>query len=135
MARVTVEDCIAKVQNRFELVLMATKRAKDIERGATPSIPKDNDKPPIIALREIADETVSLTGLRELAKRNVSEEDWTGESILADVVINEEDLEMSDEEIDSELDDIIDEKELMRLTRDIDSVLDEPAYDDGPDAE
>ncbi|MBR1479447.1 MAG: DNA-directed RNA polymerase subunit omega [Alphaproteobacteria bacterium] len=72
MARVTVEDCIEKVENRFELVLMAAKRAKDIDRGTMPSIPRDNDKSTIIALREIAGDTISLDGLRELAKRAAS---------------------------------------------------------------
>ena len=74
MARVTVEDCIERVKNRFELVLMASKRAKDLERGAQPSIPRDNDKPTIIALREIAEESISLEGLREIAKRGVAED-------------------------------------------------------------
>lgn len=74
MARVTVEDCIDKVKNRFELVLMASKRAKDLERGAQPSVTKDNDKPTIIALREIAEETISLEALRELAKNGITED-------------------------------------------------------------
>ena len=74
MARVTVEDCIEKVENRFELVLMAARRAKDIERGATPSVARDNDKPTIIALREIAEETISLNGLEELTKRGLIED-------------------------------------------------------------
>lgn len=69
MARVTVEDCIEKVDNRFELVLMAAKRAKDLEKGAIPSIQRENDKSTIVALREIAGETISLDGLRELAKK------------------------------------------------------------------
>ncbi|MDR1475743.1 MAG: DNA-directed RNA polymerase subunit omega [Holosporales bacterium] len=74
MARVTVEDCIEKVRNRFELVLMAAKRAKDIDRGARSSVPAENDKPTIIALREIAEETISLDGLLELARRSIDEE-------------------------------------------------------------
>ena len=75
MARVTVEDCVEKVPNRFELVMMASKRAKDLECGAIPSVPRDNDKPTIIALREIADETISLSGLTELTKRALYEGD------------------------------------------------------------
>lgn len=74
MARVTVEDCIEKVNNRFELVLMASRRAKDIERGATPSVARNNDKPTIIALREIAEEAISLPGLQELTKRGLIED-------------------------------------------------------------
>ncbi len=74
MARVTVEDCVEKVKNRFELVLMAARRAKDIDRGATPSVSRDNDKPTIIALREIADEAISISGLEELTKRGLIED-------------------------------------------------------------
>ena len=55
MARITVEDCISQVNNRFELVLLATKRARQIARGATPMIEEENDKPTVIALREIAE--------------------------------------------------------------------------------
>lgn len=74
MARITVEDCVEKVKNRFELVLMAAKRAKDITNGATPSVSRDNDKPTIIALREIAEEAISLSGLEELTKRGLIED-------------------------------------------------------------
>jgi DNA-directed RNA polymerase subunit omega len=59
MARVTVEDCIDKVDNRFELVLLAGHRARQISQGAAITIPRDNDKNPVVALREIADETLS----------------------------------------------------------------------------
>ena len=55
MARITVEDCIEKVNNRFELVLLATKRARQIARGAAPLVDEEKDKPTVIALREIAD--------------------------------------------------------------------------------
>ena len=55
MARITVEDCIEKVDNRFELVLLATKRARQVARGAVPLVPEENDKPTVIALREIAE--------------------------------------------------------------------------------
>ncbi len=55
MARVTVEDCLGSVDNRFELVLTATKRARQIGHGAEPLIPEENDKPTVIALREIAE--------------------------------------------------------------------------------
>lgn len=64
MARVTVEDCVLKVPNRFELVMLAAQRARDISAGAPLSIDRDNDKNPVVALREIADETVSLDSLR-----------------------------------------------------------------------
>ena len=58
MARVTVEDCIEKVPNRFELVLLAARRAREISAGASLTVPRDNDKNPVIALREISEETL-----------------------------------------------------------------------------
>lgn len=65
MARVTVEDCIDKVENRFELVLLASHRARLISQGASITIDRDNDKNPVVALREIADETLSPDDLKE----------------------------------------------------------------------
>src|SRR5512134_909397 len=65
MARVTVEDCIDKVENRFELVLLASHRARMISSGAPLTIDRDNDKNPVVALREIADETVAPGDLKE----------------------------------------------------------------------
>lgn len=65
MARVTVEDCVDKVSNRFELVLLAATRARQISAGEAPTVEEDNDKNPVIALREIADETISGDDLRE----------------------------------------------------------------------
>ena len=65
MARVTVEDCIDKVDNRFELVLLAGHRARLISQGAPITVDRDNDKNPVVALREIADETLSPADLKE----------------------------------------------------------------------
>jgi len=65
MARVTVEDCIDKVPNRFELVLLAAHRARMVSQGAPITIDRDNDKNPVVALREIADETIVTEDLRE----------------------------------------------------------------------
>jgi DNA-directed RNA polymerase subunit omega len=65
MARVTVEDCIDKVDNRFELVLLASHRARQISQGASITIDRDNDKNPVVALREIADEMLSPDDLKE----------------------------------------------------------------------
>lgn len=65
MARVTVEDCVLKIPNRFELVMLAAQRARNISAGAVLTVEKDNDKNPVIALREIADETVELDELEE----------------------------------------------------------------------
>ena len=65
MARVTVEDCIEKVENRFDLVLMAAHRARMISSGSQITVSRDNDKNPVVALREIADETLSPDDLKE----------------------------------------------------------------------
>ncbi len=65
MARVTVEDCIDKVENRFELVMVASQRARKIGSGAALTIDRDNDKNSVVALREIAEETVEVAGLKE----------------------------------------------------------------------
>jgi DNA-directed RNA polymerase subunit omega len=65
MARVTVEDCIDKVENRFELVLLASHRARMISAGSQITVERDNDKNPVVALREVADETISPQDLKE----------------------------------------------------------------------
>lgn len=65
MARVTVEDCVDKVPNRFELVMLASHRAREISAGAALTVDRDNDKNPVVALREIADETQTASDLRE----------------------------------------------------------------------
>lgn len=64
MARVTVEDCVLKIPNRFELVMLAAQRARNISRGEAPTVDRDNDKNPVVALREIADETIDLEAVR-----------------------------------------------------------------------
>ncbi len=65
MARVTVEDCIEKVSNRFELVMLAAHRARALSSGAQLTVHRDNDKNPVVALREIADETIDLGEVEE----------------------------------------------------------------------
>lgn len=65
MARVTVEDCVDKVPNRFDLVLLAAQRAREISGGAELTVDRDRDKNPVVALREIADETVKPRELKE----------------------------------------------------------------------
>jgi len=71
MARVTVEDCVLKVPNRFELVLLAAQRAREITSGAPLSVDRDDDKNPVVALREIADETVGLDHLKNSVVRGM----------------------------------------------------------------
>ncbi len=101
MARVTVEDCIEKVQNRFKLVLVAAQRARGISSGAELSVDRDNDKNPVVALREIAEEAIDLEQINEnlirgLQKHPESDEpegenedmefigdDFTGETVKA----------------------------------------------------
>lgn len=65
MARVTVEDCVLRVPNRFELVMLAAHRARDVAAGAPLTVDRDNDKNPVVALREIADEAVGVDQLKE----------------------------------------------------------------------
>jgi DNA-directed RNA polymerase subunit omega len=67
MARVTVEDCVDKVPNRFELVMLAAHRARSLASGAPLTVDRDNDKNPVVALREIAEETLTADQLRESA--------------------------------------------------------------------
>jgi DNA-directed RNA polymerase subunit omega len=71
MARVTVEDCVVKVPNRFELVLLAAQRAREITSGAPLSLDRDNDKNPVVALREIAEDTVQLDHLQDSLVRGM----------------------------------------------------------------
>ena len=65
MARVTVEDCILKVDNRFELIVLASHRGREITAGAELTLPRDNDKNPVVSLREIAEETIAVEDLKE----------------------------------------------------------------------
>jgi DNA-directed RNA polymerase subunit omega len=71
MARVTVEDCVVKVPNRFDLVLLAARRAREIASGAPMTVERDDDKNPVIALREIAEETVAIEHLRDSLVRGM----------------------------------------------------------------
>lgn len=69
MARITTEDCLEKIPNRFQLVLVATKRARQIERGTRPLVAEENDKPTVLALREIAEGRIGLSILRDEAEK------------------------------------------------------------------
>lgn len=71
MARVTVEDCVLVVPNRFELVVLASQRAKDISSGAMLTVDRDNDKNAVVSLREIAEKTIDATVLREFVVQNL----------------------------------------------------------------
>ena len=72
MARVTVEDCVEKIPNRFELVLLAAQRARNISRGEELTIDRDNDKNPVIALREIAEDMIDLDRIEQDLVKSLS---------------------------------------------------------------
>jgi DNA-directed RNA polymerase subunit omega len=94
MARVTVEDCVLQIPNRFELVMLAAQRSRDISAGAPLSVERDNDKNPVVALREIADTTLDLDVLKNaLIKglQKVAEADEPEEEIV-DFLATEQDL-------------------------------------------
>lgn len=71
MARVTVEDCVEKVPNRFDLVMLAAHRSRNVAAGAPLTVDRDNDKNPVVALREIADETIGVDDTRESLIRSM----------------------------------------------------------------
>ena len=82
MARTTVEDCLENVDNRFQLVLIASKRARDISMGADPLVDPDNDKPTVIALREIAAGLIDASILDKTSARQHAEESIVKEEEL-----------------------------------------------------
>ena len=93
MARITVEDCIDKFPSRFELVLVAANRARKLHSGETPTVDVDNDKNTVIALREIADQTLSVDNL----KSNLIEEYQTATLSEDDEIHHDTDLNKNDE--------------------------------------
>ncbi len=104
MARVTVEDCIVKIPNRFDLVMVAAQRAREIVAGAPLTLERDNDKNPVVALREIADETVELEPLQDSIVQGLQkhvemdeEEEETVEFDLSDMTIGAEGAEAAPE--------------------------------------
>jgi DNA-directed RNA polymerase subunit omega len=129
MARVTVEDCVIKVPNRFDLVLLAAQRAREIASGASLTVERDDDKNPVIALREIADETIALDHLQDSLVRGMQKHvemdepeeapdleqtlfgitDPTGSVITEDSVDSDEALE---EELEEDMLEVADEDEI-----------------------
>ena len=116
MARVTVEDCVDKVSNRFELVLLATQRARELYSGALPTVPRDNDKNPVISLREIADETVPVEELRARLLKSLRHNTFgfssevTHDDELEQAISNETTSRLNEEEmIDESMGFLIDE--------------------------
>lgn len=102
MARVTVEDCTTKIPSRFELVVLASQRAKEIGAGARPTVERDNDKNSVVALREIAEGTISPDSLRDSVIRKRQKR-----QAVVDHDLPEEDNAMDvKSEIDSEMKDL-----------------------------
>lgn len=93
MARVTVEDCVEKIPNRFELVAIAAQRARQISAGAALTIERDNDKNPVISLREIADESVDIKELKENLIKSLQrhvDQDEPEDDLIDDLAIRQE---------------------------------------------
>jgi DNA-directed RNA polymerase subunit omega len=118
MARVTVEDCVDKVQNRFELVLLAAHRARSIATGSAITIEPENDKNPVIALREIADRTIPPDDLREglihSIQKNVEVDE--PEAVAAPVLANERRAPLlgRDDQASDTVVDVMTEEQLLR---------------------
>jgi DNA-directed RNA polymerase subunit omega len=104
MARVTVEDCVDKIPNRFELVLLAAQRARALAAGAQLTVERDNDKNPVVALREIADKTITADQLRSDMTRSLQRHTALEDvPVAAAVTLSEtedkpEDIQVSEEE-------------------------------------
>ena len=94
MARVTVEDCIEKISNRFELVLTAGQRARAIQKGENLTIDRDNDKNPVVALREIAAETIDKVRIQDSIVRGLQRLNEREEEIVSDEAADEAKSEM-----------------------------------------
>ena len=94
MARVTVEDCIEKIPNRFELVLTAGQRARAIQKGENLTIDRDNDKNPVVALREIASETIDKVRIQDSIVRGLQRLNEREEEIVSDQAAEEAKSEM-----------------------------------------
>ena len=150
MARVTVEDCVVKVPNRFQLVLLAAQRAREITSGAPLSLDRDDDKNPVVALREIAEDTIQLDHLQEVLVRGMQkhvemdepEEAPELEQTLFGVadpigpVISEDEIdeEAIEEELEEDLLAVEDEEdlELPELPADEDEPAEDTAIDEEP---
>ena len=85
MARITVEDCLEHVENRFDLVLLAARRARQISQGAEPLVPAENDKPTVIALREIAENLVNNETMDEMEAKAQIEKISTDDDLIRQI--------------------------------------------------
>ena len=85
MARITVEDCLEHIENRFDLVLLAARRARQISQGADPLVPAENDKPTVIALREIADNLITSSTMDEMEGQAEIEKIATDDDLIRQI--------------------------------------------------
>ncbi len=85
MARITVEDCLEHIENRFDLVLLAARRARQISQGADPLVPPENDKPTVIALREIADNLITSSTMDEMEAQAEIEKIATDDDLIRQI--------------------------------------------------
>ena len=99
MARITVEDCLDRVDNRFDLVLLACKRARQLTRGVDPLVPWENDKATVVALREVADGLVTYETVQEPEEKEVSIDEELAAALRAEMgpIVND-DLSAPDED-------------------------------------
>ena len=144
MARVTVEDCIDKIPNRYELLMIAAQRAKDIAAGSVLTLPRDNDKNTVVALREIADGTVSIEelqrslvmGLQQYVEVEEPEEEEM-EIMAAEKELADLDEQFSEVLLDSEVTDAMQvrEDEDIDLDAEIDESVDDADMADSFDAD
>jgi len=143
MARVTVEDCIDKLPNRYELVLVAAQRAKDISAGSMITVDRDNDKNSVVALREIAENRVSIEDLQESLVKNQQKlvEIQEPEDEEVEIISAEKELAALDSQFSS---DMISDEDLNNVMQihdgsddddnlDLDSDVDDIDFDDGAD--
>ncbi len=85
MARITVEDCLEHIDNRFDLVLLAARRARQIAQGADPLVPAENDKPSVIALREIAENLITVDSMDEMEAQREIERISTDDQLIREI--------------------------------------------------
>lgn len=85
MARITVEDCLEHIENRFDLVLLAARRARQISQGAEPLVPPENDKPTVIALREIAENLINASSMDEMEAKAEIEKISTDDDLIRQI--------------------------------------------------
>lgn len=135
MARVTVEDCVEKIPNRYELLMVAAQRAKDIEAGSPLQVDRDNDKNSVVALREIAENKVSIEDLQKSLVLNLQKfvEVEEPEEEELEIIAAEKELAELDSQFDSNMLLDADLGDSMQIEDDENLDLDDTALDDFDD--